>query len=130
MANVLRSSKFPLAASILCAAIFAAPAAGAYPPQPGQGDDFFNYYLTGMGLFTPAPSFTQVQSAIPLAHKVCADKANGQTDLQAASDFYSGGGVSKLGIVTGSIAGDQATALQIAQGAILAYCSKYNTGDW
>jgi hypothetical protein len=115
------------------AALFAvtallAPAANATPPTPGQGDDFFYYYVTDV--MESGSTFSQVQAVIPLAKQVCEAKAEGKTDLEAANVFYTGNGIDTLGIVTGSVAGDQSAALEVAQGAILAYCSKYNTTNW
>ena len=67
---------------------------------------------------------------IPLAHQVCDARANGQDDLQAAHLLWVGKGVDTLGIARGSVSGLEGAALDIVEVATLAYCPKYNNGNW
>ena len=71
-----------------------------------------------------------IRASIPLAHQVCAARANGQDDLKAARLVSSANGVQTLGVSTGSTIGDESVALQIVDAATLAYCPKYNNGNY
>ena len=102
--------------------------AGAAPLQPGGGDPFFIAEIEAV--FKPPPSESAIQAIIPLAHQVCTARAAGQDDLQAAELVWAGKGVDTLGIARGSQQGLEAAALDIVGVATLAYCPKYNNGDY
>jgi hypothetical protein len=121
--------KAALSGSVL--AIFAgaaAPAANAAPPQPGDGDAFFIPDIEAV--FKPSPPESSIRAIIPLAHRVCDARANGQSDLQAANLVMTGGGADKLGVAFGSVSGQESAALGIVEAATLAYCPTYNNGNW
>ncbi|HXL61317.1 MAG TPA: DUF732 domain-containing protein [Mycobacterium sp.] len=117
-----------LSVAVLGALAVTVPQVGhADPTQPGTGDDFFINYVqnefSGVRL-------SAIRASIPLAHQVCAARANGQDDLQAARLVSSANGVQTLGVSTGSTIGDESVALQIVDAATLAYCPTYNNGNY
>jgi Protein of unknown function (DUF732) len=101
-----------------------APTAHA-EPGPGSGETFFVDYMTRV--FTPPTSEAAARAIIPLAQQVCDVRAQGQSDLQAASMVLAGNGVETLGLASGSGIGDDQTALDIVNAATLAYCPQYNS---
>jgi hypothetical protein len=105
-----------------------APTAHA-TPGPGDGDPFFIKYMTSSA-FTPPASEGAVRAIIPLAHQICDARANGQDDLQAARIVMAGKGVDVLQVPSGSVIGDEKTALDIVNAATLAYCPTYNNSNW
>lgn len=110
-------------AGLALMAITVAPAASA-EPGPGSGETFFVDYMTRV--FTPPTSESAARAIIPLAQQVCDARAQGQTDLQAAGIVVAGNGVETIGLGTGSVTGDEGTALNIVNAATLAYCPQYN----
>lgn len=110
------------------AVVTSAPHARADPNQPGAGDSFFVPYT--QNLFKPSPPESSIRAIIPLAHQVCDARASGQDDLQAAHLVWAAKGVDTLGIARGSTIGLEAAALDIVGAATLAYCPKYNNGNW
>lgn len=104
-------------------AVTVAPVASA-EPGPGSGETFFVDYMTRV--FTPPTSDAAARAIIPLAQQVCDARAQGQTDLQAANIVVAGNGVETIGFGTGSVTGDEGTALNIVNAATLAYCPQYN----
>lgn len=104
-------------------AVTVAPVASA-EPGPGSGETFFVDYMTRV--FTPPTSDAAARAIIPLAQQVCDARAQGQTDLQAANIVVAGNGVETIGLGTGSVTGDEGTALNIVNAATLAYCPQYN----
>ena len=115
--------------AVATSAVVAAPTAHAAPAQPGGGDEFFIEYMTSSA-FTPRTSEASVRAIIPLAHQVCDARAQGQDDLQAARIVMAGKGVDLLRVPSGSVIGDEKTALDIVNAATLAYCPTYNTSNW
>ncbi|WP_081292797.1 DUF732 domain-containing protein [Mycobacterium colombiense] len=120
------SIKTRLLGSIL--ALFVTAAAPVANATPGEGDSFFIPYMAN--LFKPSPPESSIRAMIPFAHQVCDARASGQDDLQAADLVWSGKGVDTLGIARGSTIGLEAAALDIVGAATLAYCPKYNNGNW
>ena len=112
----------------LLLAIFVVAAAPVANATPGDGDSFFNPCM--QNLFKPSPPESSIRAMIPLAHQVCDARANGQDDLQAAHLLWVGKGVDTLGIARGSVSGLEGAALDIVEVATLAYCPKYNNGNW
>jgi Protein of unknown function (DUF732) len=116
-------------ALIALAVVASNPQAHADPSsQPGDGDPFFISYMTSV--FRPPTTEARAQKIIPLAHRVCDARANGQSDLQAANLVMTGGGVDMLGVAFGSVSGQESAALGIVEAATLAYCPTYNNGNW
>lgn len=120
--------KLGTAVALATLVVAAAPSAYAQPPTPGTGDEFFIYYVTTVA--AEGASEAAVQSIIPLAHEVCDARAQGQSGLQAAHLVWAGKGVEALGVPSGSDRGDQHIALDIVNGATLAYCPQYNDSNW
>lgn len=114
---------------LLLGALVATPSAYAEPAAPGSGDTFFIQYMTSSA-FTSPTSEASVRAIIPLAHRVCDARANGQDDFQAARIVMAGRGVDLLGASSGSVIGDEKTALDIVNAATLAYCPTYNNSNW
>ncbi len=110
-------------AGLAILAVVGAPAASA-EPGPGSGETFFVDYMTRV--FTPPTSEAAARAIIPLAQQVCDARAQGQTDLQAASIVVAGNGVETIGLGNGSQVEDENTALGIVNAATLAYCPQYN----
>jgi hypothetical protein len=104
--------------------VAATPVAAA-EPGPGSGETFFVDYMTRV--FNPPTSEAAARAIIPLAQQVCDARAQGQTEVQAATIVVAGNGVETIGLGTGSVAGDEGTALNIVNAATLAYCPQYNT---
>ncbi|WP_205873646.1 DUF732 domain-containing protein [Mycobacterium camsae] len=113
-------------AGVAIAAVASAPTAptASAEPGPGSGETFFVDYMTRV--FVPPTSEAAARAIIPLAQQVCDAKAQGQTDLQAANIVVAGNGVETIGLGTGSVAGDEGTALNVVNAATLAYCPQYN----
>jgi hypothetical protein len=111
-------------AGLAILAVAVAPTAHA-EPGPGSGETFFVDYLTRV--FTPPTSEAAARAIIPLAQQVCDARAQGQSDLQAATIVLAGDGVETLGLASGSGTGDEATAMDIVNAATLAYCPQYNS---
>jgi hypothetical protein len=108
---------------------FAATAQSA-PLQPGSGDEFFIDYIQNSTDFSPKPSVSAIRAIIPLAHETCDARANGQDDLEAAHLVWVGKATETLGLANGSVIGLESSALDIVGAATLAYCPKYNNGNW
>jgi hypothetical protein len=118
------------AAFLATLTVTVAPVAHAAPLQPGDGDDFFIQLIENSSDFSPKPSVSAVRAIIPLARQVCDARANGQDDLQAAHLVWAGKGVDTLGVANGSVIGLEHIALDVVGDATLAYCPKYNNGNW
>ena len=110
-------------AGLASLALAVTPVAAA-EPGPGSGETFFVDYMTRV--FAPPTSEAAARAIIPLAQQVCDARAQGQTDLQAANIVVEGNGVETIGLGTGSVTGDEGTALNIVNAATLAYCPQYN----
>jgi len=79
---------------------------------------------------TPSASAAKARAIIPLAHQVCDAEAQGQDDFQAAHIVLAGKGVDTLRVPSGSLIGDEKTALAIVDAATLAYCPTYNHSNF
>jgi hypothetical protein len=99
-------------------------------PGPGSGDDFFISYVQGSTDFSPKPSASAIRAIIPLAHQACDARASGQDDLQAAHILWAGKAIQTLGLANGSEIGLESSALSLVGAATLAYCPKFNNGNW
>jgi Protein of unknown function (DUF732) len=111
-------------AGLAILAVAVAPTAHA-EPGPGSGETFFVDYMTRV--FSPPTSETAARAIIPLAQQVCDVRAQGQSDLQAASMVLADNGVEALGLASGSGTADEQTALEIVNAATLSYCPQYNS---
>jgi hypothetical protein len=117
------------AAVLVTLAAVAVPVAHAEPAH-GTGDEWFISRIENSPTFSPTPPISAVRAIIPLAHQVCDARTNGQDDLQAAHLVWAGKGVDTLGVVNGSIIGEESVALDIVEIAEEAYCPQYATGNY
>jgi hypothetical protein len=108
-------------AGLAILSVAVAPTAQA-EPGPGSGETFFVDYMTRV--FTPPTSEGAARGIIPLAQQVCAAKAQGQTDYEAASLVLAGNALERIGVASGP--DDERAALDIVNAATLAYCPQYN----